>query len=109
MSIGRNIRVLRKANGMTQEELARMIGKTSQAVSQYERESNYPSRATLEKIAVALDVKPSEITDDDIECASVRVVDPRELEVQRLFSQLNDQSRDVLIATARALLAAQGE
>lgn len=107
MSIGKNIRVLRKANGLTQDEFAKMIGKTPQAVSQYERGLNYPSRATIERIAHVLDLRPSDITDTDIEYASVRFVDPREIEMERIFPKLDDGSKDAVLAVARALIRKQ--
>ena len=46
----------RKHKGLTQKQLAEAIDVTQPAVAQIEREDSKPQRATLEKIAAALDV-----------------------------------------------------
>ena len=56
MSIGANIRRIRKFRGMTQRELGEMLGVTQAAIGQYERPSANLTRNTIEKIANALNV-----------------------------------------------------
>lgn len=104
MSIGRNIRILREANGLTQRQFAKMIGKTNAAVSQWETECNDPSTGTIRDIARVFGVPTSELTDGDIESATVRTVDPRELEMERIFRELDNGSKDVVLTVARALV-----
>ena len=52
--VARNLRVLRKQNGLTQEELAFQAGINRNYVGQIEREEKSPTVDTLEKLANAL-------------------------------------------------------
>ena len=54
--IGKNIRRLRIERGMTQNELARALCVSSQAVSKWERGYSYPDTALLLPIARTFDV-----------------------------------------------------
>jgi transcriptional regulator with XRE-family HTH domain len=52
--VARNLRVLRKQKGFTQEELADSAGINRNYVGQIEREEKSPTVDTLEKLANAL-------------------------------------------------------
>jgi len=54
--LGRNISRYRKEKGMTQEELARKLGLTFQAVSKWENAQTMPDLALLPKLAQILEV-----------------------------------------------------
>ena len=56
MSIGENIRKLRKSQGLTQKELANKLGKTPQYISKLEKDINHPTTETIRKIARALEI-----------------------------------------------------
>ncbi len=51
MEIGRNIKILRQKNGLTQEALAERLGITYQAVSKWETDANTPDIAFLPELA----------------------------------------------------------
>ena len=55
LKIGRKIMELRKAKGMTQEQLAGALGISSPAVSKWETESSYPDITLLCPLARVLD------------------------------------------------------
>ena len=55
--VARNLRVLRKQKGFTQEELAYNAGINRNYVGQIERKEKSPTVDILEKLAVALEVK----------------------------------------------------
>lgn len=55
-STGKKIKIARMQAGMTQAQLAKQIGTTSQNISQYERDIRKPKYETLQKIAKALEV-----------------------------------------------------
>ena len=55
MQTGDLIKQARLKSGVTQAELAKRLGVTPQAVSQYERGIKKPKLETLRKIALALD------------------------------------------------------
>lgn len=56
MDIGKTIRLLREKHGLKQINLANALQISSQAVSKWERGSNYPDINTLKKIADLFDV-----------------------------------------------------
>ena len=62
MKIGQKIKEARNAKGFTQEELGSMVGVQKSAIAKYEsgRVVNI-KRSTLQKIASALDIRPSEL------------------------------------------------
>ena len=61
--IGKRIRKFRKDRGLTQEELANMIGVGKGRVSNWEQGTNRPDADILADICKALNVSPSEILD----------------------------------------------
>ena len=56
MTIGRNIRALRKRRGLTLEALSALCGVAGNDLGRYERGEITPRPATVQKIAQALDV-----------------------------------------------------
>lgn len=55
-SLGENIRSLRKANNISQKDLAKLLCITDSAVSQYEKNKRNPDINTLIKIADIMNV-----------------------------------------------------
>lgn len=56
--VARNLRVLRKQKGLSQEELALQAGINRNYVGQIEREEKSPTVDMIEKLARPLDVEP---------------------------------------------------
>lgn len=63
MDIGQKIKELRKKQGMSQKDLADKLGITPVLISQYENGKRNPKLETLQKIADALEVDISELSD----------------------------------------------
>ncbi len=61
MSIGENIKKIRKSKGLTQKELGELLGKTQQFIAKLEKDMHSPNFATLHKVANALDVYISDL------------------------------------------------
>ena len=57
-TVARNLRVLRKQKGLSQEELAFRAGINRNYVGQIEREEKSPTVDMIEKLAATLDVDP---------------------------------------------------
>jgi transcriptional regulator with XRE-family HTH domain len=74
--LGKRIQELRKKKGYTQEKVAELISMEQNTISVIESGRNFPTLATLEKIANVLDVELSDffIYDylDDIDVLKVR-------------------------------------
>lgn len=64
MSIANNIKRLREQKGLTQEELAKALGMSRPAVTQWETGWSQPRMGTVEKLAAFFGVPKSEIIDD---------------------------------------------
>ena len=64
MSIGENIKALRDAAGLTQENLAEQLGVSFQAVSSWERNEYMPEMANLCNLAEAFNVSVAAILED---------------------------------------------
>lgn len=58
MSIGDRIKDARKKAGISQAELARLVGRSQSAVAEWETGGTEPRRNIVEKIAAVLDVSP---------------------------------------------------
>ena len=60
-TIGQFIATLRKANGMTQKQLAEKLSVTDKAVSRWERDESYPDLTLIPVIAEIFNVTSDEI------------------------------------------------
>lgn len=58
-TFGTRLRERRKAKGLTQAQIAQAAGRTSAAVSNWERDENEPDSPTLNKVADRLDTTPA--------------------------------------------------
>lgn len=86
MNIGNNISALRKAKGITQEELANALGVSAQAVSKWENDSSCPDVSLLTKISDYFGVTVDALlrsTDDTI----TDQIDTEEQEPQKNYSK----------------------
>ena len=61
MELKDRIAAVRKAAGLTQEQLGELLGVTRQAVSKWERGLSYPDVTLLEPLAAALDLTGEEL------------------------------------------------
>lgn len=61
--LGHNLKLIRKAKGITQEELAEIIGIHPRQLSKIETGEHFPSCKTLEKVCMALDINPKDLFD----------------------------------------------
>lgn len=59
--VGRNVERLRRAKGMTQEQLAERSGFSQQYISGLENGQRNPTVVTLYEIACAIDVSPVDL------------------------------------------------
>lgn len=125
-SFGENLRNLRMERGLSQEELARLLGTTKQVISRYENGQRSPKvtivAAYAEKLGVSIGYLTSNTFDDlrrglspSPEVASVlrevrdslpdygAASDPGRAELLRVYDGLNARGRDNLLNYARYL------
>lgn len=104
--VGTRIRERRIMLGLTQQQLADLIGVTYQQAHKYERGINRVSAGRLFEIARVLTV-PVSYFFEGLDSESGRAVSPRErmcLELARNFAQIsNERHQEALSQLARAL------
>ena len=89
--LGQKIKRLRAYRGLTQEDLARSLGKTRSLVSFFERTGNI-NKYTLQEISNLLNTTPEELENDHIQISPTeqqghKVTGPEE----KLISQLQQE------------------
>lgn len=100
-SIGQNIRKLREARGMSQTDLAKVIGKTRSAVSQYENDANVPRMGVIEDIANYFHVSKSEILGEPAKTN----LTPLEQELVDVMRSVTPEGQRQLMVFARGIAA----
>jgi transcriptional regulator with XRE-family HTH domain len=73
-TVGRNIRHLRKKQGLSQEHLATELHVTRQTVSNWERGEAFPDIDMLKRIAATLDARVNDIIYDAAERKNRRII-----------------------------------
>ena len=105
-NIGENIKKYREMRGLSQEQLADMVGKTRSAISQYESGKIIPRMGAVEDLADALGVKKSEITSTSISYFMVNTdecITHDDHELMSLFHKMDDAQQAVLLSVAYEL------
>lgn len=101
-TLGRRVRLARKARHLTQEQLAQMVGVTQKAIAKIELDKQgTPKRTTLMGLARALQVPPSwiEYGSDRFEANETIY------ESARLLSDLSPEMQQALLAQIRLVHA----
>ncbi|WP_113885790.1 MULTISPECIES: helix-turn-helix transcriptional regulator [Cytobacillus] len=65
-NLGMNLKILRLKKRLRQKHVAKAIGVSRNAISNYERNSNVPKKSNLEKLAEFYGVSVEDITEEDI-------------------------------------------
>ena len=103
-----NLRTLRKARGLSQEDLARQLHITRQTLSKWENGQSVPDAQLLLRLAEILDVPVSELLGGPMEAAGEDVdAVARQLErLNALLAERNRRSRRIWRVVAGVLIAA---
>lgn len=88
MSFGENLRLMRKARNLTQEQFAEALGVSRQAVSKWEADSGYPETEKLIAISRVLGVSVDKLLDIEPENQEQKQTENEALSAER------DQSGD---------------
>ena len=67
MTVGENIRRIRKERGLTQKQLGELVGASEAYIRAYESGRRNPKPSSLEKIANALAVNPEVLENSDFD------------------------------------------
>jgi transcriptional regulator with XRE-family HTH domain len=104
MEIGKKIKRLREAKGMTAKEVISSVDMGAAMYSRIENSVNEPSISTLEKIAKALGVKLSDFFDTDDKMADINSYDASIMEKIKLVEELNEDEKKIVFSLVDALV-----
>lgn len=97
MEIGQKIRKARLERGMTQQELGAIVGVQKSAIAKYENGKVINiKRSTLQKIASALNIRPSELifTESPKDTAELHVRILTDLQLMTAIKEYHELSED---------------
>lgn len=105
-SVGSKLRTVREERGLSQRELAKRAGISTNAVSLIERDENSPSVSTLQNLAGALNVKMSYFFDDHDPTQVLHVkanhrpaISSKGVQIEGLDGKLNYQEMEPFLVT----------
>lgn len=107
-TLGRQVKAAREAKRLTQEQLAGLVERTPEALSNIERGHSVPSLDTLEKLSIHLDVPIAEF----FEAAKAMVgKSPRrvglETDARQVIKRLSDMNLEIALKQLKALADSQ--
>lgn len=111
MGIGKRIKEARHNKGLTQEELAMMIGVTKGAIANYENETSHPKEPVMYALIDALGVEPNFLFQDCVHLPTreknpdTAEAAPGEDHIIALYRKLNHEGQEKLIDYADDLVA----
>jgi transcriptional regulator with XRE-family HTH domain len=99
MEIGDRIKHARIAAGLSQRELATLVGVSHGIIGQWEAHIKKPGRETLRRLAQALIIDPGALLRDvgDPDKHGVLVTDQRQIDMLRRFVLLSPDQQDNLL------------
>lgn len=104
MDIGKNIKKIREAKGLSAKEVITAIDMSAPMYSRIENGKTEPSLTTLEKIAKSLGVSLSELFEADDKMSDVNSLDKSLLEKVRLIEALNDDEKKTVFSIVDAFV-----
>ena len=108
MDIGRSIRKLRESRDLTQEELGRIAGVSSMAVSQWENGRAVPRMGAIQRMADYFNIPKSEIMGDERGEVAYENMSQDEHELLALYRSMSSDMKRTLLETARNFAALKG-
>lgn len=103
MSIGSRIKERREQLGITQVELAAMIGVTKGAIGNYETDANSPKASIMYKVFDALKCDANYIYQDEI-LKTKNAPSEKDEALLNMFHKLNDEGKEQLLDFADSLV-----
>lgn len=117
MAFSNRLKQRREELNITRSELAKKIGVTSAAISNYENKVSFPKEDLLYKLFKALDIDPNYLWQDDItDSKSKLILSPAELEHIKKYRRIDsdgkktiDMMLDQLVQKTEATEASQND
>ena len=100
MGIGKRLKEARETASLTQEELAKLVGVTPSAITNYEKETSHPKEPVMYALLNALKVEPNFLFQDCVKIAplhqSETLLDD-EWKLINNYRQLNEEGKEKLL------------
>lgn len=96
MSIGSRMKERREELGMTQTQLAEIIGVTKGAVGNYETDANSPKASIMYKVFSALQCDANYLYQDEMSQPESNMLPQKERSILKLFRLLNEEGQEKL-------------
>lgn len=103
MSIGPKIKEARRARGLTQKELAALIGVSPGAICNYEKSFSSPSEEIILRLMSVLEIDANYLYGDLVREAEARqrVLSEKEIELLDLYRNADPMAQDMALETLR--------
>jgi transcriptional regulator with XRE-family HTH domain len=98
LKLGDKLKNLRKQKGLTQEDLARLLGTANSTVSMYERGARVPDIDTMRRIAEIFRVDMNYLLGHSASFESQNLTEGEQMWME-LYHKLSDETRGLLIKT----------
>ena len=102
MSLGEQLKKLRKTRGWTQAQLSKKTGIDKRNLSRYETDTVRPRRTMLEKLADVFEVDADEL--ESISTNQLTIQDPELFEQFRMVEQLGEEDKKAIKCLINAVL-----
>lgn len=93
-----NLKVLRKAAGLTQEQLADLLGTSAQLVSFYETGRRRLNQTTIDRLSRFFKVSPNDLLGFELE-------DGGESKILDIYRKLSDEDKQMAVSILQTLSA----
>lgn len=104
------LKMLRKAQKMSQAELAQISGLSQSAISAFEKGVNEPSSVSIQQLSKALGMTPGELLGDSAAPATGEgALTPQERQLLEMFRHLNPVGKSTALGLVESLLVQFGE
>ena len=104
MSIGSRIKERREELGITQTQLAEMIGVTKGAIGNYETDANSPKASIMYKVFRALQCDANYLYQDEIGESESSMLPHDERNLLKMYRDLNPEGKEKLTGYADDLI-----
>jgi len=105
MPFAKKLAKLRKEKGLTQEDLAKMIGVGIAQVRRYEKGASSPTLEVIKNMAKALAVSSDELIFDEHEgVAPARILDKKLLKQFEMLAEMNPHDKDAIQTVIESMI-----